>query len=44
MLDEEMVEQLENNILANYLVKTDWFVNKQRAIQSIIITNHAAIP
>jgi len=44
MLDEEMLEQLENNILANYLVKTDWFVNKQRAIQSIIITNHAVIP
>lgn len=43
LMDEETVEELENSVLANYLVKTDWFVNKQRAIQSIIITNHTAI-
>lgn len=38
-----MVDELENNVLADYLVKTDWFVNKQRPIQSIVVTNQATI-
>ena len=44
LMEGDMIQELQNNVLANYLVKTDWFVNKQRSIQSILITNHAAIP
>jgi maltose alpha-D-glucosyltransferase/alpha-amylase len=44
LVKEEMLEELQNNVLGNYMTKTDWFVNKERIIQSIVITNHAAIP
>lgn len=36
--------ELQNNILIDYLLKTDWFVSKGKAINSIAITNRAIIP
>jgi maltose alpha-D-glucosyltransferase/alpha-amylase len=43
LLKDDMIEDLENNVLGNYLLTTDWYINKGR-IQRISITNHAAIP
>ncbi|WP_018612144.1 maltose alpha-D-glucosyltransferase [Segetibacter koreensis] len=43
ILKESTLEEIQNN-LASYLIKTDWFINKERSIQSIVITNHATIP
>lgn len=44
LLQEDVMEELENNVLGRYLKKTDWFMNKERRIQSVVITNHATIP
>jgi len=44
LLSDNVINELQNNILGKYFAKTDWFVNKQRPIQSITITNHATIP
>jgi maltose alpha-D-glucosyltransferase/alpha-amylase len=38
-----MLDELQNNILGNYLQKTDWFTGKGKDINSIVITNHADI-
>jgi maltose alpha-D-glucosyltransferase/alpha-amylase len=36
-------EEFENEMLPNYLAKTEWFVGKGRRINNIVITNHAEI-
>ncbi|WP_297817392.1 maltose alpha-D-glucosyltransferase [Segetibacter sp.] len=42
--DIKNVEELQNNILANYIIKTDWFTGKEKAINSISVTNYASLP
>jgi len=43
LLLQNNLDELQNNVLSEYLMKADWFVNKERRIQSIVITNHATI-
>ncbi|HSU51347.1 MAG TPA: alpha-glucosidase C-terminal domain-containing protein, partial [Segetibacter sp.] len=38
-----ILEELQNNILGNYLVKTEWYTSKGKAINNIAITNYASI-
>ncbi|GEO11688.1 maltose alpha-D-glucosyltransferase [Segetibacter aerophilus] len=38
------LEELQNNVLANYITKTDWFTGKGKAINNMSITNYASIP
>lgn len=44
LLKDGMPEELQNNVLGSYFIRTDWFTNKERRIQNIAITNHATIP
>lgn len=37
------LDELQNNILGNYLAKTDWYTGKGKAVNSIVITNHTSI-
>lgn len=39
-----VLDELQNHILGEYLLKTDWFVGKGKPINSIVITNHAVVP
>lgn len=42
--DDAVLEDISNNILPSYLTKTPWFEGKERVIQSVMISNNAAIP
>jgi maltose alpha-D-glucosyltransferase / alpha-amylase len=44
LLERENIEQLQNKILADYLMKVRWFGGKGRIIQSIKIIDHATLP
>jgi maltose alpha-D-glucosyltransferase/alpha-amylase len=44
LMDQAPRRQLENNILSRYLKGAKWFAGKERAIYSLSILDHAAIP
>jgi maltose alpha-D-glucosyltransferase/alpha-amylase len=41
--DSNILEELTNNILPGYLLKTQWFEGKERVIRSVFISNYANI-
>jgi maltose alpha-D-glucosyltransferase/alpha-amylase len=43
LMKEDFINDLQNNVLANYLLKTDWYVGKGREIHSVVITNYAPV-
>ncbi|MCE6987625.1 maltose alpha-D-glucosyltransferase [Dyadobacter sp. CY323] len=44
LLQPEILEQLENDFLPNYLMKMRWFGGKGKGLDSIKIISHASIP
>lgn len=44
LLDRKVLEQLENKILPNYLMRLRWFGGKARGLETITITDNANIP
>ncbi len=44
ILNRDVVENLQNNILPNYLMRLRWFGGKARGLESIEIIDHASIP
>ncbi|TDH24162.1 maltose alpha-D-glucosyltransferase [Segetibacter sp. 3557_3] len=42
--DTRLLERLQDKVLSDYLLRTDWFVAKEKSINSIAVTNHAVIP
>lgn len=44
LLKPEIIEQLENDILPNYMMRLRWFGGKGRGMETVRIIDHAAIP
>lgn len=42
--DNAILEELSNNILPEYLLKTPWFEGKDKIFHSVIISNYANMP
>jgi maltose alpha-D-glucosyltransferase / alpha-amylase len=44
LVERDTLEELENNILRNYMMKMRWFGGKARGIENIKVINHARVP
>ncbi len=41
---KDLITELQDNILPEYLLKTSWFVGRRREIHNIVITNKVSVP
>jgi maltose alpha-D-glucosyltransferase/alpha-amylase len=40
---KKMLVKLQNDVLPGYLLKTDWFANKDKPINNIVVTNYTTL-